>query len=68
MRVQTSKARTPDEEYDYLRCRLGKLGNFFVWDVHPNVVRADDITSKKLWKKVKELVDSDEYKDYTAVV
>lgn len=64
MQVQKDKVRTPDEEYDYLWDRLGKLGDFLVWEVHPNVVKADDIAEKRLWKKFKKLVDSEEYRYY----
>lgn len=68
LKVQKDKARTPEEAYWYLWGRLGKLGDFVTWEVHPNIVRADNIASKKLWKKFKELVDSEEYKHYTATV
>lgn len=61
-----NKVRTPDEEYWYLWDRLGELGNFCVWDVHPNVVRASEVSERLLWKKFKTLVDSEEYRYYNA--
>lgn len=68
MQVQMSKVRTPDEEYEYLWNRLGELGDFLAWEVHPNVVKADNVTEKRLWKKLKKLVDSEEYKYYNPII
>lgn len=67
MRVDKDKIRTPDEEYDYLDNKLKNLGNYFSWEVHPNVVKATDIQDKRLKKKLKALVDSEEYKEYTSL-
>lgn len=64
MKIDKSKIRTPDEEYEYLRNRLNNLGNFFSWEVHPNVIRADEIQRKKLQKRLTELVDSAEFQEY----
>jgi hypothetical protein len=64
MKVDKSKIRTPDEEYAYLWDKINNLGNYFIWDVHPNVARATEITRKGLFKKLKVLVDSDEFQAY----
>lgn len=55
---------TPDEEYMYLWKKLDTIGNFFAWDVHPNVVRNADMQRKKIYKRLTDLVDSPEYKEY----
>lgn len=64
MKVDKSKIRTPDEEYTYLWDLLNSLGNYFVWDVHPNVIRATDIRRERLLKKLQLLVDSEEFHAY----
>lgn len=64
MKVDKSKIRTPDEEYAYLWSKFDDIGNFFAWDVHPNVVRNADIQREKNWKKIKALVDSPEFQEY----
>lgn len=55
---------TPDEEYMYLWKKLDTIGNFFAWDVHPNVVRNAEMRRKKIRKKMADLVDSPEFKEY----
>ena len=55
---------TPDEEYMYLWKKLDSLGNYFAWDVHPNVLRNTEMQRKKLYKKLELLVDSPEFKEY----
>lgn len=67
MQVQKNKTRTPEEEYAYIWDKLSMLGNFVPWEVHPNVIKANDITKQKLWTRLKKLVDSEEYKHYTSV-
>ena len=64
MKVDKRKIQTPDEEYKYLFEKLGEIGNFFSWEVHPNVVRNADIQRKKIYKKIKKLVDSAEFQEY----
>ena len=64
MKVDKSKIRTPDEEYFFLYNKLDTIGNFFVWDVHPNVVRNADMQRDKIYKKIKNLVDSEEFQEY----
>jgi hypothetical protein len=64
MKVDKSKIRTPDEEYAFLWDKLRSMGDYFAWDVHPNRIRADDMYRKKLHKKLKILVDSDEFQEY----
>jgi len=64
MKVDKSKARNPDEEYAYIWEKLNSLGNYFAWDVHPNVLRATDMQRERLWKKLKILVDSPEFQEY----
>jgi hypothetical protein len=64
MRVDKSKIRTPDEEYQYLWNKIQNGGDFFSWEVHPNVLRAYNMRRDKLYKKLQQLVDSAEFKDY----
>lgn len=64
MKVDKSKIRTPDEEYAYLWQELNKCGNFFAWDVHPNVLRADKIRKERLRNRINILVDSVEFQEY----
>lgn len=62
--VDKNKMRLPWEEYEYLRDRMGELGNFFSWDVHPNVIEMDNRIRKRLQKKLAKLVDSEEFQYY----
>ena len=55
---------TPDEEYAYLWEQIRNGGDFFSWDVHPNVLRASNIRDARLRKKLKKLVDSEEFQEY----
>ena len=64
MKVDMSKIRTPDEEYEYLWNEWQSGGDFFAWEVHPNKIRALEIKKKRLWKKIKILVDSAEFQEY----
>lgn len=65
MKVCKEKARTPEEELEYLDELLYNTGNFFSWDVHPNKVRTAHITRMKLHRKMRKVIDSEEYKFYT---
>ena len=64
MKIDKSKIRNPDEEYTYIWQQLNSLGNFFVWDVHPNVVKNFNIQQEKWTKKLTKLLASEEYKEY----
>jgi hypothetical protein len=61
LKVSKQNIRTPDEEYEYINKQLDSLGNYFAWDVHPNVIRATAIQRKRLYKKQYELVHSEEF-------
>lgn len=65
MKVQYSEIRTPCEELDHLKEQYLLSGNFFSWEVHPNVLRASDMYSEKLRKKIRTFTDSASYKEYT---
>lgn len=57
LKVCTQEARTLEEEYDHLRKLLASGGNFFSWEVHPNVVRANNFRSTKLRKKMAQVME-----------
>ena len=65
MKVSKKNLMTPDEEYDYVTEKLSKLGNYFSWDVHPNVIRNTALQRAKLRKRLHEIVDSEEFRYYT---
>jgi len=65
MKICKEKARTPEEELEILDEQLFNTGNFFSWDVHPNRVKAAIIRRQRIHRKMREIVDSDEYKFYT---
>ena len=62
--VNKNKSRLPMEEYEYLRERLGRLGDYFLWDAHPNQIAMDERIKKRLQKRLKALVDSEEFQYY----
>lgn len=62
LRVNRDRCRTVDEELEWIEQQLQACGNFFVCDVHPNVVRADQIRFDRLWRKKREIANSLEYK------
>jgi len=55
MSVDVDKCLSPEEEYVYLWEEYDDCGNFFAFEVHPNIVRADDIRRKRLLKRIKLL-------------
>lgn len=59
--MDTGNCRTAEEELEYIMQQYERIGDFFVWDVHPNQVRACDITSQRLLQKRKALLCSEEY-------
>lgn len=63
MKVDKSKARTPIEEYFFWYNQLNKYEEFFPEDLHPNVVRQNKLRQEKVWKKLQEVVDSEEFKE-----
>ena len=65
MQVCRTRIRTPCEELDYLKEEYLLVGNFFCWEVHPNVLRASDIREARLRKKIRTFPDSAAYKEYT---
>jgi len=65
MKVCKGNIRTPCEELEYLKDQYFKAGSFFSWEVHPNRLRASDAYEAKLRKKMRWLIDSAQYKDYT---
>lgn len=64
MRVSTNKIRTVLEEYEYLCGIIQGYDKYLPWDVHPNVIRAQEMRKKKARKKLKKLVDSEEGREY----
>ena len=64
MLVDAENCQTVDEQLDEIDRLLNETGNFFSFDVHPNVVRADNILTERLEKKRKALVNSEEYRSY----
>jgi hypothetical protein len=66
MKVCKDRIRTPIEELEHLNLLLFSSGNFFSWEVHPNRVRASDLHCARLHKKIREVFDSEEYKDYNS--
>lgn len=62
MRVCTECCRTIEEELDYLDDRIHNLGFFFSWEVHPNQVKAADISIWRLYCRKQKLIQSEEYK------
>lgn len=61
LRVDKSNIRTLHEEHEYLQEQLWLTGNFFVCDVHPNKVKTSIITGWRLYLKIRELEQSDEF-------
>lgn len=61
MKVDTDNCRTAEEELEYIMQQYERIGDFFVCDVHPNQIRACDITSRRLLQKRKALLCSEEY-------
>lgn len=64
MRVSHKNLKTPVEELDALVSERASIGDFFPWDVHPNVLRQYKLREARLTKKIFELVDSSNYKQY----
>lgn len=64
MRVSHKNLKTPVEELDALVSEKAAIGDFFPWDVHPNVLRQYKLREERLTKKIFELVDSERYKKY----
>ncbi len=64
MKVCKDRIRTPEEELEHLNALLFASGNFFSWDVHPNRIRASVIYSGRIRRKIREVFDSEEYKEY----
>lgn len=63
LKVDKSKIKTPLEELVYLRAQKEKAGNFFTWEVHPNKVKTSEITRKRLCKKIRCLIKTEEFID-----
>lgn len=63
MKVDKSKARTPCEEYYFWYNQLNQFEDKFPEDLHPNVVKQNRLRHDKAWKKLKEIVDSEEFKE-----
>jgi hypothetical protein len=61
MRVDTNNCQTVEEKLDEVNNQLDQTGDFFSFDVHPNVVRADKIRSDRLWKRRLAIIHSAEY-------
>lgn len=59
--MDKDRCKTVDEELDWIEAQLQTCGNFFAWDVHPNVVRADQIRWERLWRKKAAIAVSLEY-------
>lgn len=66
MRVDKSKAITPDEEFDLIREQLRNIPDFIIWEVHPNIVRTTSMRVERLRKKLQKLVASAEFIEYTS--
>lgn len=64
MKVDKQKAMTPPEEYEYWQRKLDKACDFLPWDVHPNKINASNIYERKIRKKLKDIVDSPEGREY----
>lgn len=64
MKVSTDNLMDPNELKDYLEYEIMWNGNFFAWEVHPNVLRASQKRGKRLRRKLQDLLDSEEYKEY----
>jgi hypothetical protein len=64
MKVCKDRIRTPVEELEYLNTLLFSAGNFFSWDVHPNRIRSAELYTARLRRKIRQVFDSDEYKEY----
>ncbi|AGM46843.1 hypothetical protein BZG00_15365 [Salinivibrio kushneri] len=64
MKVDTSKARTVLEEYERLCGIIRAYDEYLPWDVHPNVTRGQEMRKSRARKKLKQLVDSEEAKEY----
>ena len=64
MRVSKKNAQRPDERLEELRAYLETIGDFFPWDVHPNKVKASNLLYLKTLRKIKLIIDSEEYQRY----
>jgi hypothetical protein len=65
MKVDKSKARRPDEEYEHYMDILFTLDLHLPWDLHPNQLRSQDMYRNKILKKIQKLLASEEGKEYT---
>lgn len=63
-KVDKSRARNPDEEFEYLVNKRDKYGNFFTCDVHPSKVKTHRISADRIDKKLETLCNSAEFLDY----
>ena len=60
MKVDTENCQTIDEQLESIEKEFALTGDFFSFEVHPNIVRADKIRTTRLWRKRRELVSSPE--------
>lgn len=65
MKVDKSRIRTVDEEYEHLKNQLELVTNFFPWDADKNKMRVSDISEARIRKKIKNLLDSEEGREYS---
>lgn len=65
MKVDKSKAMNPCEQYEHYYNELfNGIDEVFPWDQHPNQVRAAEIRRQRTMKKMKALVDTEEFKEH----
>lgn len=64
MKVNKSKALTPDEELDLIREQIRNVPDFIIWEVHPNVVRTTKMYMDKLTARLNKLIVSAEFLEY----
>lgn len=65
MKVDKSKARTPDEEYWYWLYKQHNLIDWKLpWDMHPNELRASDMYKKKIEKKIHMALELIAYEEH----
>lgn len=61
LKVQKSSIRTPTEEHRHLLKQLDESGNYFSWDVHPNRIKATNMSNARIRKKILAIVKTEEF-------
>lgn len=63
LKVDINNARTPSEEYEYLWQLLSNRIEELPIDMHPNEIRASKIYKDRIHKKIRALIQSEDFKE-----